>query len=336
MSTQSRYWLTSSSSELFSQLADAEIYSKASETSEEDFTTNKRQQESFSNNSESENSDLVINQNHINNDISRQDAVNWSKATNKRQQLHIMTLNWKDLLITSDPESYAEVIRVTDSELWCLVINSEVKSLLMNKTWDVVSLLQRQQALTSKWVFKQKIESDEKVNRHKIRMIVCEFQQILEIDYEKMFAAVVKSSSYKILLMIAATLSWKCRKMNVKTAFLNSELEEEVYMKFSPGIQIARDKIYCLKKTLYELKQAEYTWYDKFCTTLEAWDWVISPYNECVFIHSELELYIALWVNDLLIFRKNNEDITFFQKQISNMFEMTDKEKCTYYLSMHI
>ena len=125
-------------------------------------------------------------------------------------------------------------------------------------------------------------------------MIACEFQQILGIDYEETFAAVVKSSSYKILLAIAATLSWKCRKMDVKTAFLNGELEEEVYMKPSPGIQIARGKVYHLKKALYGLKQARHTWYNKFHTTLKAWGWAISPYDGCVFIHSELELYIAL------------------------------------------
>ena len=93
------------------------IYSKASETPEENSTTNKRQWESSSNNSEPEDSDLVINQGHINNDIPRQDAVNRSKATNKRQQPHIMTLDWKDLSITLNPESYAEVMRATDSEL---------------------------------------------------------------------------------------------------------------------------------------------------------------------------------------------------------------------------
>jgi hypothetical protein len=104
--------------------------------------------------------------------------------------------------------------------------------------------------------------------------------------------------------------------MDVKTAFLNGELESEVYMKPPPGIQIPRGKVLRLRRSLYGLKQSPRSWYDKFRKTMEKWSWQVSPYDPCVFLQSDLGLYVALWVDDILIFGAKHDPINAFKAQL--------------------
>ena len=124
--------------------------------------------------------------------------------------------------------------------------------------------------------------------------------------------------------------------MDVKTAFLNGDLDVYVYMKPPLGMKIPKGKVLRLRKSLYGLKQASRTWWDKITRTLIEWGWRVSDFDPCVFINDTQGLILCLWVDDILIFGKDIDNINAFKKQISERFVMTDEGPCEYYLGMHV
>jgi hypothetical protein len=105
-----------------------------------------------------------------------------------------------------------------------------------------------------KWVFKIKNRSDRSIERYKTRLVAKSFIQKYGIDYEETFALVARLSSIHTLLAIVASCQWKLFQMDVKNAFLNGDLSEEVYMQPSPGPSHPLDKVCRLRLALYGLK----------------------------------------------------------------------------------
>ncbi|WVZ58421.1 LOW QUALITY PROTEIN: hypothetical protein U9M48_008697 [Paspalum notatum var. saurae] len=110
----------------------------------------------------------------------------------------------------------------------------------------------------TKWVFKNEQGEDGMVVRNKARLVAQGFCQKEGIDYEETFAPVVRLEAIRILLAFAASKGFKLQQMNVKSAFLNGFIEEEVYVRQPPSFESARfpDRVYKLRKALYGLKQA--------------------------------------------------------------------------------
>ena len=133
-----------------------------------------------------------------------------------------------------------------------------MNSLQENKTWELVNLRKGRKALKNKWVYKIKHEGDEMKERHKATMVVKGFAQKEGIDFTELFSPVVKMSSIRVILGIVATLDLECEQLDVKTAFLHGELEEEIYMEQPEGfIEKGKEDLVCrLKKSLYGLKRA--------------------------------------------------------------------------------
>lgn len=235
-----------------------------------------------------------------------------------------------------EPQSYAEAMRSPQALLWTKAIQAELQSLKDNATWKIVELPKDRKPLTSRWVFKQKVGADGQVYKHKARLVARGFQQVEGLDYEETFAAVVKADSFRVLFALAAVLGWHIHQMDVKTAFLNGNLEEEVYMKPPPGVTVPRGKVLHLCKALYGLKQAPRAWYDKFRHTMLLSGWRVSSYDPCIFIHDDSHIILALWVDDMLIFGPNMTAINAFKTHISQAFEMTDEGECSYYLGLHV
>ena len=117
-----------------------------------------------------------------------------------------------------------------------------------------------------KWIFTIKYNADGNVNRYKARLVAKGFTQTYGIDYQKTFAPAAKINTIWVLLSLATNLDWPFHQLDVKNAFLNSDLEDEVYMEIPPGFETISDvnKVYKLQKSLYGLKQSPGTWFDRF------------------------------------------------------------------------
>ena len=126
-----------------------------------------------------------------------------------------------------EPQTYCEA---SIDPLWQIAMKEELDALIKNHTWDLVTLPPRQSVVGCKWIYKIKTRSDGSIERYKARLVAKSFTQEYGIDYEEIFTPVACISSVRALLAVAAASKWDLFQMDVKNAFLNGELSEEVYM----------------------------------------------------------------------------------------------------------
>lgn len=193
-----------------------------------------------------------------------------------------------------DPQSYAEAMRAPDAKAWTGAKKTENASLEKNKTYRIVKLPRGARAIISRYVWKRKMDRYGRIKVYKARLVARGFQQREGIDYGETFAAVVKPASFRILFALAARLGWKIHQMDVKTAFLNGDLEHTVYMKPPPGMKLPKGYVLQLLKSLYGLNQSLRAWYEKFRSTIGAWGWRASAHDPCVFINEIKKLFMCL------------------------------------------
>ncbi|CAI7763952.1 unnamed protein product [Closterium sp. NIES-53] len=129
-----------------------------------------------------------------------------------------------------EPATLKEALESSDAEEWKKAMESELKSIEENGTWELVELPEGRKAITSKWLFKIKSDADGKIERHKSRLVAKGYQQKEKVDYKELFAPVVKPTTLRTLLAGAAIKGWVVKQMDVTTAFLNGVLEEEIFM----------------------------------------------------------------------------------------------------------
>ena len=122
-------------------------------------------------------------------------------------------------------------------------MKEELDTLSKNHTWDLVTLPPRKSVVGCKWIYKIKTRSDGSIERYKTRFVVKGFTQEHGIDYEETFAPVARISSVRTLLAIAVASKWDIFQMDVKNAFLNGDLSEEVYMQPPPGLSVDSNKV---------------------------------------------------------------------------------------------
>ncbi|RKK10459.1 hypothetical protein BFJ65_g14459 [Fusarium oxysporum f. sp. cepae] len=139
--------------------------------------------------------------------------------------------------VITEPKTMTEALQGPQREHWLRAIHSELRSLLTKGTWR---MLDRNQAhnrpLTVKWVFKVKKNEDGNLDKFKARLVVRGFEQQFGFDYNQTFASVAKAATWRILLTVAACLDWEIEQMDVSTAFLEGDLEEEVFIEMPEGL----------------------------------------------------------------------------------------------------
>jgi hypothetical protein len=151
----------------------------------------------------------------------------------------------------------------------------EIDSVKRNQTWELVDLPQGHRAITLKWVYKLKRNEAGEIVKHKARLVARGFVQQEGIDFNEVFASVARMESVR-LLALAAQEGWQVHHMDVKSAFLNGDLKEEVYVRQPVGFIIAdqEGKVLRLRKALYDLWQAPRAWNSKLDDTLKKMDFV--------------------------------------------------------------
>jgi hypothetical protein len=213
---------------------------------------------------------------------------------------------------------------------------TELKSHAEKGTWQIVPTPKGVKPVTSRWVNTTKYGPDGQFIKHKSRLVARGFQQEEGIDYEETFASVVKPSSTRILLALAAILFWVVHQGDVKTAFLNSNLDKPVYMRPPKDIKLPHGFCLMIIRALYGLRQSPRAWYNKLRSTLISWGWRMSAYDSCVFINDNTGLILEVHVDDINIMGKDLQPILDFKNQISRTFSMTDDGECSWYLGMHV
>lgn len=210
----------------------------------------------------------------------------------------------------------------------------EVNSLNQNKTWELVHPPKDRRILSGKWVSKLKRGPQGEVTRYKSRWVVRGFTQEESIDYDETFASIVKPMSYKALFAIAAALDLEIEQMDVKTAFLYGYIGHEIYVEQPHHITDGTPRVCKLRKALYGLKQAPRIWYQTLTNFLR--NLGFEPISADLALYVRSDIYIAVYVDDLLIVGPSIAEIRKIKRRLRNRFQMTDLGPCSYYFGMSV
>ena len=203
----------------------------------------------------------------------------------------------------TDPITYEEAVSCPQSELWLDAIRDEIQSMRHNGVWELIELPEGHRPIGCKWVYKTKRDSKGKVEKFKARLVAKGFTQREGVDYEATFSPVSSKDSFRVIMALVAHFDMELHQMDVKTAFLNGDLNEEVYMMQPEGF-VANDSgtLVCrLKKSIYGLKQASRQWYLKFHSVVASYGFVENKVDQCIYckVSGRKFIFLILYVDDI-------------------------------------
>src|SRR4051812_34991074 len=206
---------------------------------------------------------------------------------------------------TDDPETYEEAMMSPDSNKWQEAMKSEIGSMYENQVWTLVDLPDGRKAVENKWIFKKKTDADGNVTFYKARLVAKGFRQVQGVDYDETFSPVAMFKSIRILLAIAAFHDYEIWQMYVKTAFLNGNIDEELYMMQPEGFVDPKDasKVCKLQRSIDGLKQASRSWNLRFDQVIKSFGFVPNCYEACIYkkVSGRSVTFLVLYVDDILI-----------------------------------
>ena len=191
-----------------------------------------------------------------------------------------------------------------------------------------------------KWIFRNKTDEEGNVIRNKAHPVAQGYSQMEGVDYDETFALVTRMESIKILLALACHLKFKLYQMDVKIAFLNGILKEDVYVAQPKGFINPHflDHVLYLKKALYVLKQAPRAWYDRLTQYLVSYGFIRGKADQTLLIKREDDKLIVAQVNvDDIIFGSTKDELAHsFSKLMQVEFEMSMIGELTHFLRLQI
>eukprot|EP00253_Pinus_taeda_P004464 PITA_04464 len=236
-----------------------------------------------------------------------------------------------------EPQTYSEA---KGTSKWEQAMEAEFQSLQNNQTWTLSDLLVGKKPINCKWVYKVKYKTDGTLDKYKARLVARGFSQKEGIDYEETFAPTAKMSTIQLVLALAAQFNWKVHQMDVKSAFLNGDLQEEFYMTQPPGFKVAgqEQKVCRFVKALYGLKQAPRAWYMKIDQYLIDHGFQRSPFDANLYIkHIGDDIsFVVVYVDDLIITGSSAHLIHGIKQDLCSTFDMTDLGLLHYCLGVEV
>ena len=243
-------------------------------------------------------------------------------------------------LLENEPRNFKEAMSSSDASLWKEAVNNEIESILQNHTWELVDLPPGCKPLGYKWIFKRKLKADGSIDKYKARLVVKGYRQKEGLDYFDTYSPVTRITSIRMLIAIASLYNLEIHQMDVKTAFLNGDLDEEIYMEQPEGFVVpGQEKKVCkLVKSLYGLKQAPKQWHEKFDNVMMSNGFKINECDKCVYVKNLENDYVivCLYVDDMLIIGSNFKMINSTKKMLSKRFDMKDMGVADVILGMKI
>jgi hypothetical protein len=211
-----------------------------------------------------------------------------------------------------------------------------------NKTWELTELPKGKKPIGCKWVFKKKEAVSEKEGeRFKARLVAKGYSQRHGIDYDEVFSPVVRHTSIRAVLALVAHQDLELEQLDVKTAFLHGNLEEEIFMVQPEGFkQLGTENLVCrLKKSLYGLKKSPRQWYKRFDSYMIQIGYTRCEYDCCVYVRILEDgsyIFLLLYVDDMLIAAKSMCEVKRLKSLLHKEFEMKDLGAAKKILGMEI
>ncbi|KAJ9560577.1 hypothetical protein OSB04_005737 [Centaurea solstitialis] len=228
----------------------------------------------------------------------------------------------------NEPTSYGEVVSGSESEQWQEAMKAEMQSMYDNQVWELTNLPQHCRAVGRKWIFKKKTDMDGNVHTFKARLVAKGFTQTHGIDYDETFSPVAMLKSIRILMAISAYFNYEIWQMDVKTAFLNGKLTEDVYIEQPEGFEDPKNpnKVCKLLKSIYGLKQASRSWNLHFDERIKEFGFAKSEFEPCVYtkFSGSIVTFLVLYVDDILLIGNDVPTLQSVKSWLSKCFQMKD------------
>ena len=236
-----------------------------------------------------------------------------------------------------EPASYEQAMA---HDCWREAMLDEMTSIEANNTWELVDPPMRQRPIGLKWVFKTKRDATGIIIKHKARLVAKGYVQRQGVDFDEVFAPVARLETVRLLLALAASEGWPVHHMDVKSAFLNGELRENVYVAQLPGFLVAgkEHKVLRLIKALYGLRQAPRAWYAKLDASLASLGFQRNTSEHAVYTRRRgtHRLIVGVYFDDLVITGGDDDELKQFKEEMKRKFLMSDLGKLMYYLGLEV
>nr|GEU32047.1 copia protein [Tanacetum cinerariifolium] len=236
-------------------------------------------------------------------------------------------LNTKDYLTKFDPKSYKGV-------------SLELSQSIANDVWELVPQPRHMTIIGTKWVFRNKLDENGVVSRNKARLVAQGYNQQEGINYDETYAPVARLGSIRILLAYVCALDFKLFQMDVKSAFLNGFINEEVYVAQPSGF-IDFEKpyhVYKLKKALYGLKQAPKAWYDRLKAFLILHEYKMRKVDNTLFTKKKSSnlIIVQIYVDDIIFGLTCQDMCDELAKIMHDEFEMSMMGELNFFLRLQL
>eukprot|EP00795_Rhopilema_esculentum_P014459 gene14460-biopygen4243 len=241
---------------------------------------------------------------------------------------------------TEEPTTIQEALNSSAKVKWKEALDSKYTSLIKNRAWNLVELPKGRKPVGCRWVFKIKHDANGAVERYKARLVAKGYSQEEGIDYEETFSPVARYTSIRSVLAIANQLDLELHQMDVQTAFLNGELEEEIYMLQPEGYkEKGKENFVCkLNKSIYGLKQASRCWFKTMDAYMKNNDYEQCQADSCLYVKrvgAEF-IIIALYVDDMLLACSSKQLLQNEKEALQKRFCMKDLGEARYCLGIQI
>lgn len=217
-------------------------------------------------------------------------------------------------------------------------MQNEISALVANNTWDLVPLPAGKKSIGCKWVYKVKLKADGSLERYKARLVAKGYNQEYGVDYQETFSPVIRMTTVRTIIALAAHRHWPLYQLDVNNAFLHGDLYEDVYMKPPEGFSVDPSLVCKLKKSLYGLKQSSRQWFAKLTTELlhQGFDQSKNDYSLFIKRTPTSITIAAMYVDDIIL---TGDDMSSNQKlkaHLHRVFSIKDLEALNYFLGIKV
>lgn len=239
-------------------------------------------------------------------------------------------------IVDSKPTTFEEANKL---QVWKEAMQEEYNSIIKNNVWEVVPRPTDKSIVSSKWIFKLKHVVDGSIEKYKAKFVARGFSQKEGIDYDETFAPMARYTSIRTIISLVSIFGWNMYQMDVKTAFLNGNIDQEVFIE-QPEASVLHSKeshVCRLIKVLYGLKQAPRVWYERRDGFLKDLGFQNHDDDSNIYLRviKNQPLFLVLYVDDLFL---TGEDslINWCKKELINEFAMKDLGLLHYFLVLEV
>jgi transposase InsO family protein len=264
-------------------------------------------------------------------EVNEEEVEAEEEENHENEELHDVA----GLIEFGDPQTVSEALSSPEAA-WKKAVNAEYEALKRNQTWIIVDRPQGKKTVESRWVPRTKFKKDGSVDRRKARLVAKGFTQKAGIDFNETFAPVARLGSIRLFMAIAVELGLQVHQLDFTSAYLNGEIEEEVFMEVPSDFydilnekesrKFRGNKVCLMRKALYGLKQSGRQWYKKLDEKLKQQK--LKPLNSdpCVYINKEDGniVIVVIYVDDLMVASDNPRKLQRLKSELSKSFEMKD------------